>query len=119
MDRSKQSETLLAIMSGLIVLYWFKRWDGLLAAAALTGFAGLLVPVVGQGIHWGWTRLSLLLGKLSGSVLLTIVYFVILVPLSWLARRGGKLNLRMKPGGDSYFTLRHHTYDKEDLSHPW
>src|ERR1700731_2165787 len=71
MDRSKQSETLLAIMFGLIVLYWFKRWDGLLAAAALTGFAGLLVPVVGQGAHWGWTRLSLLLGKLSGSVLLT------------------------------------------------
>ena len=34
MDRSKQWETLVVILSGLIVLYWFKRHDGLLIAAA-------------------------------------------------------------------------------------
>lgn len=119
MDRSKQSETLVALMLGLIVLYWFKRWNGLLVAAVVTGVTGLLVPAVGQAIHWGWSRLSLLLGEVSGKVLLTVVYFFILAPISWLARRRGKLHLKMRAGGDSYFTERNHTYDKKDLLHPW
>lgn len=119
MDRSKQSETLVAILLGLIVMYWFKHWNGLLVAAFVTGVTGLLVPVAGQGIHWAWNRLSLLLGELSGKVLLTLVYFFVLVPISWLARRRGKLYIKIKGGGSSYFTERNHTYDKKDLLHPW
>jgi hypothetical protein len=119
MDRSKQSETLVAILSGLIVLYWFRRWDGLLVAAAGMGVVSLLVPAVGRGIHWSWTRLSLLLGAFSGKVLLTLVYFFILVPLSWLVRRRHVLHFKMKAGGRSYFVFRNHTYDKSDLLQPW
>ena len=119
MDRSKQWETLVVILSGLIVLYWFKRHDGLLIAAAGIGIVSLLVPAVAGAIHRGWMGLSLVLGEISGKVLLTIVYLFILVPLSLFARRTGKLGLRMKPGGDSYFKSRNHTYRKEDLIEPW
>ena len=119
MDRSKQWETLVVILSGLIVLYWFKRHDSLLIAAAGIGIVSLLVPAVAGAIHRGWMGLSLVLGEISGKVLLTIVYLFILVPLSFFARRAGKLGLRMKPGGDSYFKSRNHTYRKEDLIQLW
>jgi hypothetical protein len=119
MDRSKQWETLVAILSGLIIVYWWKRADGWLIAAAVTGVLSLLVPGVAGGIHWGWTKLSLLLGKVSGTILLTVVYILILTPLSFFARRIGKLTVRMKPGGVSYFKTRDHSYSKQDLIHPW
>lgn len=119
MDRSKQWETLVAILSGLIILYWLKHYDGLLIAAAVTGILSLLVPAVAAGIHRGWTRLSMLLGGISGRVLLTVIYVFILLPLCFFARLTGKLTLRLKPGGDSYFKLRNHTYTKEDLTYPW
>jgi len=119
MDRSKQWETVVVILTALIVLFWIKHGNGWLIAAAATGIVCLLAPAVAGGLHWGWTRLSLLLGAVSGKILLTIVYVFILVPLAFFARRAGKLTMRMKPGGDSYFKSRNHTYSKEDLIHPW
>jgi hypothetical protein len=119
MDRSKQWETLVAILSGLIILYWFKHYNGLLIAAALTGTLSLLVPAIGGGIHWGWTKLADVLGWVSGKAVLTVVYLFILLPLALFARLTGKLTLRLKPGGDSYFKSRDHTYTKDDLTHPW
>lgn len=119
MDKSKQSETLVVIMTGLLVVYWFKRSEGWLLAAGLLGIVAVLVPAVAGAIHWGWMKLSVLLGDLSGKILLSVVWLFVLVPLSFFARRMGKLGLRMKAGGDTYFTARNHTYSKEDLVHPW
>jgi hypothetical protein len=119
MDKSKQWETLVAILSGLVIVYWWKRTDGWLVAAAVIGVFSLLVPAIAGWIHVGWTKLSLLLGKVTGAILLTMVYVLILVPLSFFARRFGKLGIRMKPGGESYFKSRGHRYSKQDLVHPW
>ncbi len=119
MDKSKQWETLVAILSGLVIVYWWKRTDGWLVAAAVIGVFSLLVPAIGGWIHLGWTKGSLLLGKVTGAILLTMVYVLILVPLSFFARRFGKLGIRMKPGGESYFKSRDHRYSKQDLVHPW
>jgi hypothetical protein len=112
-------ETILVIVLGLIVVYWFKRAGGLLLAAILIGLAGLLVPVAAQGIHWAWTGLSKLLGAVTGKILLTLVYVLVLMPLSFLARRMGKISMKTRPGGNTYFVARNHTYTKEDIQHPW
>ncbi len=118
MDKSKKTETLLVIVLGLVFLYWVKRWNGLLAAALVIGLAGLLFPVVATAIHWFWTKLSLLMGAVSGKVLLTIVYVVVLLPMALISRVMGKQTVRMKRGGN-YWKDRNHTYTKADLEHPW
>jgi hypothetical protein len=119
MNTNKQMETVLVIVLGLTVAYWLKRANGLLLAAILIGLAGLFVPMAAQGIHWAWMGLSRLLGAVSGRILLTLVYVLVLVPLSFLARRMGKISMRTKPGGSTYFIARNHTYTKEDIQHPW
>lgn len=119
MDKSKQLETTLALVLGFVVLYWLKRWDGWLAAALAVGFVCLLAPPVARAIDRAWRRLSLLIGNLSSKVLLTLVYILLLLPLSLAAKWGGRSGIRRKPGGSTYFTDRNHTYDKEDLIHPW
>ena len=119
MDKTKQLETALVIVLGLVVIYWFKRHNALLAAAIVVGVSALLVPAAAQGIHWCWMQLSRIMGAVSGRVLLTLVYVLVLLPMAMVARWSGKGNLRMKGGGPDYFKSRNHLYVKEDLEHPW
>ncbi len=119
MDKSKQWETILVIVLGLVVVYWFKRWNGWLVAALAIGFFSLLIPAVAGGIYRGWDRLSLLMGEVSGKLLLTLVYILILLPLSLLAKWKGRSAIRRKNGGITYFPERNHLYRKEDLGQPW
>src|SRR5882757_7994339 len=115
MEKSKKTETLLVIVLGCVALYLAKRWSIILVAALVIGLAGLLVPAARDGVYWGWMKLSEGLGWVSGKVILTVMYFLVLVPLAFFARRRGKIGMRMKAGGDSYFKERDHTYVKEDL----
>jgi uncharacterized membrane protein (Fun14 family) len=119
MIKSKQLETSLVIVLGLIAGYFFRHSDRWLAAALLIGGFSLLVPAFAGVVHWGWMKLSSLMGAISGKVLLTLVYILLLVPLAWLARLLGHSSLRRKATGSSYFTERDHRYGKEDLRHPW
>ena len=125
MKKSKQYETVLVIVLGLIVVSLFRHARGWLVAALVTGLLCLLVPAVARLVDLFWSKLSLLLGEVSGRVLLTLVYILVLLPLAALARLFGHRGLRLGPGpgrkkvSDSYFTERNHRYDKEDLSHPW
>jgi len=119
MNKVKQLESLLVIVLGLAVTSWFTKKGYLLGGAIIIGMAGLLVPVVAGGIHWCWTKLSQVLGWLSGKILLTLVYTLVLIPLSMLARLSGKLTMHTGPGSGSLFKERNHRYTKEDLENLW
>ena len=119
MDTAKRLETVLVIVLALVIIYWFKRYNALLLCALFIGVAALLVPAVATGIHWFWMKLSHVLGAVSGRVLLSIIYLLVLLPLAVLAKLYGKSNIRLKAGGDTYFNDRNHTYTKDDMAHPW
>lgn len=112
-------ETLLVLVLGCIGLYWWKHQSFFLLAGFGIGLSGLLIPVVGNGIHQGWGKLSEGLGWVMGKVLLTAIYFLLLAPLAFFARWMGKIGVRLKPGGDSYFKDRDHVYKRDDLVNPW
>jgi hypothetical protein len=119
MQKERSSETILVIVLGLVALYWLKRKDALLLCALAIGLVALLVPAAARGIHWCWMKLSEVLGNISGKVLLTLVYFLVLAPLSLLARWTGKISILKKGTGNTHFKERNHTYTKEDIIHPW
>jgi hypothetical protein len=119
-QESKELDTILVIVLALVALYWFRRRNVLLLEIALgLGAVSLVLPAFRQGLHRAWMTLAKGMGAVSGRVLLTVVYVLVLVPLSFFARLSGKVTLRLKPGGPSYFKERDHTYTKEDMSHPW
>jgi len=115
----KSFESVLVIVLALIVVYWFRRANGWLLAALLIGLTAILFPAAGRAIHEAWMRLSLLAGEVSGKLLLGLVYILVLIPLSFFARKFGGTGLRRKAGGTTYFTERNHRYEKDDLTHPW
>jgi hypothetical protein len=123
-QRRKELETVLVIVLGLALLSWLERRNVqrrniLLCSALVIGAVALLIPPLRRLLYRFWMGLSKGMGAITGRILLTVVYILVLLPLSALARWKGKLTIGKKPGGVSYFKERNHTYTKEDIIHPW
>jgi hypothetical protein len=117
--RIKTLETILVLILALLIGYYFNRhtyW--LVAAAALAGIA-LLIPALAQMIHTGWMKLGETMGLITSKIILTLIFFLVLVPLSWLAARFRKPVLKMKPGAGSFFKSRNFTYTAKSMEDMW
>jgi hypothetical protein len=93
----------------------------LLAAIALQ-VLNMTVPQIYRPIAVLWLGLSDLLGAVVSKILLSIVFFVIVVPIGVLRRLAGKDSLKLrafKAGHDSVMVERNHTFIGRDLERPF
>lgn len=72
-------------------------------------------------LHLGvwWKKLSETLAIISGTLLLSIAYFIFLLPLAFVMRLSKKSPMRSKPAGSSYYTSVDHVFTREDLENVW
>lgn len=125
MNRQKNLETILVLVLALGVFYWFgheknpERAKYLLLAALILGLIGLFIPFLAEKIHWAWMKLAHAMGWVMSKVILTIVFFVFLLPIALLVRAFGKGSVKMKKGGASYYKTRDFLYTKDSLEHVW
>ncbi len=122
MSDSEKSKAQLVIVTGLVVLYFiFKsRYPYLLVAAAAVGVLSIAIPVAGDLIVKGWYKIAEVLGAINGRILLSIVFFLILVPVALLAKLGKKNPLTLKKESrKSVFIDRNHKYTAADLEQVW
>jgi hypothetical protein len=122
MSESEKAKAQLVIVTGLVVLYFiFKsRYPYFLIAAAAVGVLSIAIPVVGDLIVKGWFKFAEVLGAINGKILLSIVFFVVLFPVAFIAKMSKKnaLGLKREPG-KSVFTERNHKYSAKDLEQVW
>lgn len=112
-------EALLAIVTALVLAYWFTELRIFLNIALVMALAGLLVKAVARGVDWLWQTLTRALGWVSSRLLLGAVFFLFLTPIAWLYRRFSGDNLKLRRQKDSYFFVREQEYEGKDLRHPW
>jgi hypothetical protein len=117
--RRKQIETFVVICLFLVILGRVNRsWNEVYAAAGLA-LLGLAWKDFREAVHWLWMKLAEVMGLITGKILLTLIFILMVIPLSFFAKKRGKLNIRMKPGGASYFKELNHIYTQKDLENPW
>jgi hypothetical protein len=116
-DRQKHLETILVIVLGMIVIYFAAGSRYILWGAIALGLIGVFIPAIAAKIHWAWMKLAHVLGYVMGKVMLTLVYTLVVLPMSWFAKN--KVSVRLKANSDSYFKERNYTYKKEDLENVW
>ncbi len=77
-------------------------WPFALCAAAW--FFALLLPSALGPVHAGWTRLGLALGWVNTRIVLSLIFFLLIVPVGLVMRLLGrdKLGRRFDPGLASY-----------------
>jgi hypothetical protein len=98
-----------------------KRGWVLFAAIALQ-LLNMTVPQIYRPIAVLWLGFSDLLGAVVSKILLSIVFFVIVVPIGVLRRLAGKDSLKLrafKAGKDSVMVERNHTFIGRDLERPF
>lgn len=120
--RLKSLETALVIVTGLLALYFWLKNPWLLRSALAVGLAAVFSPWLSEKLHAGWMLLAQGLGWFNGRVLLSLVFYLFLTPIAWLARKAGAANLqlRRKPAGEgSYYIERNYRYEARDLENTW
>jgi hypothetical protein len=118
-NRAKELETCIVIMTGLLVfwlIYKVKIW---IALSIAVGIIGAFIPSVARWIHRAWYKLAEALGYVMSKVLLSLVFFVILFPISVFYKLFNKDSLQLKKKTDTYWTKRNHSYSAKDLEYPW
>ena len=126
MTREKKVEAILVIVLGFLVLYFiFKFWKGaeydwMLYTSCAVGILSMMSETILNGICWVWFKIAYIMGNyVMGPILLGIVFFLILFPLSVLARLFSKDEMMLKKRADSYFNERDHAYTAKDIENIW
>jgi len=119
MKREKALETVLTIVTGLAVLSFVFHTKWLVVVAAVLGIVSLASRLVARKVAWLWLKLAEGLGYVMSRVLLTVLFFCVLLPVALLARRGkDPLQLKKKSEG-SYYVERDHRCEAKDFENVW
>ncbi|MFI5131583.1 MAG: hypothetical protein ACHQFX_16390 [Chitinophagales bacterium] len=116
---NKEYSTILVLVLAFVALYIFSDKIIFLYISLGTGVVSLLLPWIAKNIHFLWMKFSVLLGSVSAVVILTLIFFVIIVPLSFIAKLTGKKFIILKREKNSYFKTRNFLYDKESIENVW
>lgn len=115
----KELKSLLVIVIGLLVFYLIFDSVYFVYASLTIGGTSLIIPKVGQGVIWVWFKIAQVLGWINSRILLSLVYFIFLTPISFLYRLTKKNGLNLKSPKNSIYEERNYTYQAEDLDNPW
>jgi hypothetical protein len=116
-DRYKN---ILVIVTGLLAIALLFKIFWLSVVAVSIGAVSIFFPAAAKGIEWAWLKLAQGLGWVNSRILLSIIYFVFLLPIAWISRlfTNDPLTLR-KRKTSTLFMERNHLYTKKDLENIW
>ena len=125
MERGKVVEAILAIATVLLSIFAYIAFDKgeyhyiLVYIALGLMLMCLLSKWLSSKFVWLWFKLGEGMGYVMSRVILSVVFFFFLFPISVLYRLFNKDALRLKRKEDTMYTDRSHTYSASDLENPW
>jgi hypothetical protein len=120
MEAVQRTKAQLTIVTGFALLSVIFHTKFLLLTAIVVGLMSLIFPPGGDIIVRIWTKLSELLGWANSKLILSLVYFVILLPVSLLYRLSHNNSLQLaKVEEGTYFFPRDGKYTARDFEKPW
>lgn len=118
-NKAKSLETLLVLTGAFIIIFWISPKKIYLLVALIFILIGVVSPYLSAKISWVWLKFAELLGAVMSKVILSIVYFVFLVPIALLYRLTQKNPLFLKKQKSSYYINRDKQYTSKDIENIW
>lgn len=84
-----------------------------------TGLAGLFSGFISSKLAQVWFKLGDLMNMVFPKIILTVVFYVFLLPIALLSRIGNKDPMKLKKGYASYYAERTTQVKKEDFEKTW
>src|SRR5688500_4196026 len=88
--KNDTSKTILSIIIGFIIIYIFTKWDWTIITSLIVGVIGIISPLLSKWLVLFWLKLTWLLSLIIPNILLAIIFYLFLFPLSLLAKMFGK-----------------------------
>lgn len=116
--KEKHLSTILVFVIAFIIFYLLYRNEYFLYAAIATGCIGLFIPSLSKKLHWAWMKLAEAIGFVMNKIILSVVFFIFLVPIAFLKKIFTKKR-QDKKSMATYFVQRDFTYTKKSMEDPW
>lgn len=113
-------KTLLTIVMGFIVVFYLSGWKWALIVSFCIGIIGIFSSWLSTKIHFLWMKLAWLLSLIIPNILLAIIFYLLLFPLSLLSRIFSRKDpLCLKNPSGSLFKETRKTFDKASFEKLW
>jgi amino acid permease len=113
-------KTVLIISVGFVLVYLATKWKWALTASAIIGLLGICSSYLCKKIDFLWSKLAWVLGLIIPNVLLGIIFYLILFPISLLSKLfESKDPLHLKNTDKSIFIIVEKNYEKESFEKTW
>ena len=119
MKRDTSKSTILVISMGLLVFYLVFAWQWAVIASLIIGVTGILSSYLSKKIEWGWMKVAKVLEYIVPNILLSIVFFLVLFPISMLFKLFNKDQLMLSEKYKSYFIDINKEMDKKSFEKTW
>lgn len=114
------AKTILTITVGFLAVYLIFGANWALYTAFFIGLAGVLSDWLARKITFLWMKLAWILSFFMPNILLSVVFFLLLLPLAILSRIfGPKDPLMLKNNYDTLFRKRSKPFEKADFEKLW
>lgn len=120
--KDQSRDTGMAMVLLCLIAAAARKRKGYLFLAMAFQFVNMTMPQVYRPLAVIWLGLSTLIGEVVSRILLTIIFFAVVTPVSILRRIFGKDTLRLrafKAGSDSIMIERNHVFVRQDLERPY
>lgn len=129
--KSNPAKTVLTIVTGLSVIYFYFQYKSangffddktnwLLTIAVILGVLGVLSDSISLWIEKAWMKLAYILSLIVPNIILGVVFFLFLLPLSLLSKLFRKEDtLILKNKAMSVYKVKNKEYDKAHFENMW
>lgn len=118
--KKQNMEMGMIVAAGCLLLAVTRHQWGFAGWALVLLLVSLTVPVVFFPLTWCWWQLARVLAAVNMRILLTLLFFILVIPIGLWRRWRGRDSLRLRAfrqGSGSALDVREHVYTKEDLLH--
>lgn len=119
-EKCKDSGLALVLIS--LICYQVWKLEIFIILAIIFLVVAMTYPLIFQPFARFWFALSTALGTVVSKIILTVLFFVIVLPIGLIRRALGKDAMQMKSwkkGKESVFRTRQHKFTAKDLEHPF
>ena len=119
MTREKGIETIIVLTLVSLIAYLKFNTFWLIYLALLFLTIGLASKKLTLAIGTFWFSFSHYFGLIMNYIIMFIIFFCILTPLSFFQRLTKSNKILQKKKNNTYFNIRNHYYTNDDIEKPW
>lgn len=119
MNQDNSRTTILVISMGFLVLYKLFAFDWAIIVSLMIGVLGIVSKTLSSFIELVWMKLAKILSYIIPSIIMMIIFYFILFPLSVISKLFTKDPLMLSKKYDSYFITVNREFTKQSIEKLW